>query len=195
MLIFTISFVLIIILMKRYNDKNYYSYEDYERDERERKEAMDIIISQRLSEKFGNKYKLPVKNKLLEEYLHNSKLMYEPLDYLQEIEYAEKIQNGDKNSYVSFISKHLNIVPKIVEELNIHGLHRELIHVGNQGLIEAVKSYDGKVRFKQYADKFIRNNIKREIKFNSSEYSQPYQEEQPIVPRHRICLTCASRSN
>ena len=192
MLIFIISFVLIIILLKRYNDKNYHSYEDYVR---EQKEAMDLIISQRFSEQFGNKYKLPVKNKLLEKYLHNSKLMYEPLDYLQEIEYSEKIQNGDKNSYESFLSKHLNIVPKIVEELNIHGLHRKLIHVGNQGLIEAVRSYDGKVRFTQYADKFIRNNIKREIKVNSSEYSQPYQEEQPIAPRHRICLTCASRSN
>ena len=39
------------------------------------------------------------------------------------------------------------------------------------------------------------NNIKREIKVNSIEYSKPYQEEQPIAPRHRICLTCASRSN
>ncbi|MDC0202081.1 hypothetical protein OAJ56_02435 [Flavobacteriales bacterium] len=192
MLIFIISFVLIIILLKRYNDKNYHSYEDYVR---EQKEAMDLIISQRFSEQFGNKYKLPVKNKILEKYLHNSKLMYEPLDYLQEIEYSEKIQNGDKNSYESFLSKHLNIVPKIVEELNTHGLHGKLINVGNQGLIEAVRSYDGKVRFTQYADKFIRNNIKREIKVNSSEYSQPYQEEQPIVPRHRVCLTCASRSN
>ena len=156
---------------------------------------MDLIISQRFSEQFGNKYKLPVKNKILEKYLHNSKLMYEPLDYLQEIEYSEKIQNGDNNSYESFLSKHLNIVPKIVEELNTHGLHGKLINVGNQGLIEAVKTYDGKVRFTQYADKFIRNNIKREIKVNSSEYSQPYQGEQPIVPRHRICLTCSSRSN
>lgn len=178
--------------MKRYNDKNYYSYEDYVR---EQKEAMDLIISQRLSEQFGNKYKPPVKNKFLEEYLHNSKLMYEPLDYLQEIEYAEKIQDGDTKSYESFISKHLNIVPKIVEELNTHGLHGKLINVGTQGLIEAVKTYDGKVRFIQYADKFIRNNIKREIKVNSIEYSKPYQEEQPIVPRHRICLTCQSRRN
>ena len=192
MLIFIISFVLIIILLKRYNDKNYHSYEDYVR---EQKEAMDLIISQRFSEQFGNKYKLPVKNKILEKYLHNSKLMYEPLDYLQEIEYSEKIQNGDKNSYESFLSKHLNIVPKIVEELNTHGLHGKLINVGNQGLIEAVKTYDGKVRFTQYADNFIRNNIIREIKVNSSEYSQPYQEEQPIFPRHRVCLTCASRSN
>ena len=145
MLIFIISFVLIIILLKRYNDKNYYSYEDYVR---EQKEAMDLIISQRFSEQFGNKYKPPVKNKFLENYLYNSKLMYEPLDYLQEIEYAEKIQDGDTKSYESFISKHLNIVPKIVEELNTHGLHGKLINVGTQGLIEAVKTYDGKVRFK-----------------------------------------------
>ena len=192
MLIFIISFVLIIILLKRYNDKNYYSYEDYVR---EQKEAMDLIISQRFSEQFGNKYKPPVKNKFLENYLYNSKLMYEPLDYLQEIEYAEKIQDGDTKSYESFISKHLNIVPKIVEELNTHGLHGKLINVGTQGLIEAVKTYDGKVRFIQYADKFIRNNIKREIKVNSIEYSKPYQEEQPIVPRHRICLTCQRKRN
>ena len=191
-----IVLVYIIYITHRWNERMDKKLEELERNifqsERNNFQDMNKVLNLQLDEisEIKRTSKSPTLDKYLQE-IERSELLTKE----EEVELAQKIKEGDKIALEKLTQANLRFVVPISEKYENKGLSLpDLINEGNLGLIKAAKVYTGKVRFVKFANKFIRNNIRREIQVNSGKYSQPYQEEQPIVPRHRICLTCASRS-
>ena len=111
----------------------------------------------------------------------------------EEIECSRKIQDGDKLALERLVLSNIRNVIEAVESINKHGLHPDLIEIGNQGLIEAAELYNGKIRFRKFADKFIRENIQNEINLNNAAYKHPYADPD-LRPKQRICITCMNRN-
>ena len=111
----------------------------------------------------------------------------------EEIECSRKIQDGDKLALERLVLSNIRNVIEAVESINKHGLHPDLIEIGNKGLIEAAELYNGKIQFRKFADKFIRGNIQNEINLNNEEYTRPYIDPD-LRPKHRVCLTCMNRN-
>jgi RNA polymerase primary sigma factor len=80
------------------------------------------------------------------------------LSYEQEKEYAKRIQQGDKKAVEELIESNLKLVVKIARKFNSK-FPLDLIQEGNLGLIRAVESYDGSVRFSTYAGYWIKQRI------------------------------------
>ena len=111
----------------------------------------------------------------------------------EEIECSRKIQEGDKLALERLVLSNIRNVIEAVESINKHGLHPDLIEIGNKGLIEAAELYNGKIRFRKFADKFIRGNIQNEINLNNEGYKHPYADPD-LRPKQRICITCMNRN-
>jgi DNA-directed RNA polymerase sigma subunit (sigma70/sigma32) len=86
----------------------------------------------------------------------------------EEVELAQKIKEGDKIALEKLTQANLRFVVSISKEYQNQGLSLpDLINEGNLGLIKAAQVYTGEIELRKFADKFIRENIKREIKVHS----------------------------
>jgi len=88
------------------------------------------------------------------------------LSYEEEIEYAQKVLNGDEEAKQKLIESNLRLVVSIAKKHTNRGLKMlDLIQEGNMGLMKAVEKfeYEKGFKFSTYATWWIRQAITRAI--------------------------------
>ena len=88
------------------------------------------------------------------------------LSYEEEIEYAQKVLNGDEEAKQKLIESNLRLVVSIAKKHTNRGLKMlDLIQEGNMGLMKAVEKfeYEKGFKFSAYATWWIRQAITRAI--------------------------------
>ena len=88
------------------------------------------------------------------------------LSYEEEIEYAQKVLNGDEEAKQNLIESNLRLVVSIAKKHTNRGLKMlDLIQEGNMGLMKAVEKfeYEKGFKFSTYATWWIRQAITRAI--------------------------------
>ena len=88
------------------------------------------------------------------------------LSYEEEIEYAQKVLNGDEEAKQKLIESNLRLVVSIAKKHTNRGLKMlDLIQEGNMGLMKAVEKfeYEKGFKFSTYATLWIRQAITRAI--------------------------------
>jgi RNA polymerase sporulation-specific sigma factor len=91
-----------------------------------------------------------------------------PLTKEEELEWIEKLRNGDKDARNVLINHNLRLVAHIVKKYSNSLEADDLISVGTIGLIKAVDSFDGSKGFllSTYASRCIENEILMLIRAN-----------------------------
>ncbi len=107
----------------------------------------------------------------------------------QEVELAEKIQNGDKNARSLMIRANLRLVVKIAQDYSNYGLPlSDLISEGNIGLMKAVERFDPEKggKLSTYAAWWIKQSIKRALSNQSKTIRLPVHMVDKIARMRRI---------
>ena len=91
-----------------------------------------------------------------------------PLTKEEELEYIEKLKQGDKDAREVLINHNLRLVAHIVKKYSNSLEADDLISVGTIGLIKAVDSFNGEkgVLLSTYASRCIENEILMLIRAN-----------------------------
>lgn len=95
-------------------------------------------------------------------HVENSNIFPKPLSKAKELEYFEKMSNGDKNARNKLIEHNLRLVAHIVKKYTQSSAEQEeLISIGTIGLIKAVSTFDYKkgAKFATYASRCIENEV------------------------------------
>lgn len=95
-------------------------------------------------------------------HVENSNIFPKPLSKAKELEYFEKMSNGDKNARSKLIEHNLRLVAHIVKKYTQSAAEQdELISIGTIGLIKAVSTFDYKkgAKFATYASRCIENEV------------------------------------
>lgn len=95
-------------------------------------------------------------------HVENNNIFPKPLSKAKELEYFEKMSNGDKNARNKLIEHNLRLVAHIVKKYTQSAAEQdELISIGTIGLIKAVSTFDYKkgAKFATYASRCIENAI------------------------------------
>lgn len=101
---------------------------------------------------------------------------YHPLSKNEEINLAEKIHAGDKQSLNRLIESNLRFVVSVAQTYANQGVPIEdLINEGNLGIIEAAKRFDGKKNFKfiSFAVWWVRQAILKALAEQSRHFRVP----------------------
>ena len=109
----------------------------------------------------------------------------------QEIELAEKIQNGDDQARALMISSNLRLVVTIARDYVNLGLPLlDLISEGNIGLTKAVERFDPAKRAKlsTYATWWIRQSIRRALSNQAKTIRLPVHLGDKVSKVHRVAL-------
>src|SRR6266516_4241102 len=109
----------------------------------------------------------------------------------QEIEFAAKIKNGDRNARALMISSNLRLVVTIAQDYANLGLPLlDIISEGNIGLMKAVERFDPSKRAKlsTYAAWWIRQSIKRALSNQSKTIRLPVHLGDKISKIRRVAL-------
>lgn len=95
-------------------------------------------------------------------HIENNTAFPKPLSTKKEIEYFEKMFNGDSTAKDILIKHNLRLVAHIVKKYySITNDQDDLISIGTIGLIKAINtfSFDKKVKFSTYGARCIENEI------------------------------------
>ncbi len=95
-------------------------------------------------------------------HVENNNIFPKPLSKAKELEYFEKMSNGDKNARNKLIEHNLRLVAHIVKKYTQSAAEQdELISIGTIGLIKAVSTFDYKkgAKFATYASRCIENEV------------------------------------
>jgi len=107
-----------------------------------------------------------ISEKILTTYKKEVERNYKPLTKEQECELAKRIKKGDKKAVKDLVMANLFFVINIAREYSNYRVPQlDLINIGNLGLIDAAKKFDGSKNFKfmTYAVWFIRRDINRAL--------------------------------
>ncbi len=107
----------------------------------------------------------------------------------QEVELADKIQQGDKNARSLMIRANLRLVVKIAQDYSNYGLPlSDLISEGNIGLMKAVERFDPEKggKLSTYAAWWIKQGIKRALANQSKTIRLPVHMVDKISRMRRI---------
>ncbi len=114
---------------------------------------------------------------------------YSLLNYEQELDLSQRIENGDHEAHHSLINANLRLVVKIAKayvspEMGL----MDLIQEGNLGLIKAAEKYDHRkeVRFSTYASWWIKQSISRAITNKKRAIRLPHRKEESLKRLQRI---------
>ena len=107
-----------------------------------------------------------ITDKILATYKRDAERHYKPLTKEQECALAKRIKKGDNKAIKELVMANLFFVINIAREYSNYRVSQlDIINVGNIGLIEAAKKFDGSKNFKfmTYAVWHIRKNINRAL--------------------------------
>lgn len=107
----------------------------------------------------------------------------------EEIELAEKIQQGDKSALNKLVTANLRFVISVAKQYQNRGLSLEdLVAEGNCGLIRAAELFDGKkgIRFISYAVWWIRQSILKAIYYTANDVRLPTSQIEPNSKLNKI---------
>lgn len=108
---------------------------------------------------FGKGFETSMANrKFIESYLNDIR-GFEPLTEEREIELAALIKNGSRRAEEELTNANLRLVVSIANSYGTMMPMEDVIQNGNIGLVEAVRTYDGRCRFVSYATIMIRKYI------------------------------------
>lgn len=108
---------------------------------------------------------------------------YTLLTFEEELELAEKIEDGDMTARQRLINSNLRLVVKLARAYKVSGVSLlDLIQEGNLGLIKAAERYDFRkqVRFCTYAAWWIKQAITRFLTDRSRSIRLPYRKEEAL---------------
>jgi len=108
---------------------------------------------------------------------------YTLLTFEEELELAEKIENGDMKARQRMINSNLRLVVKLARAYKVSAVSLlDLIQEGNLGLIKAAERYDYRkqVRFCTYAAWWIKQAITRFLTDRSRSIRLPYRKEEAL---------------
>jgi RNA polymerase primary sigma factor len=112
----------------------------------------------------------------------------------EEVNLAERIQNGDQEARVHMIKANLRLVVKIAQGYANYGLPLvDLISEGNLGLMKAVERFDPHkgAKLSTYASWWIKQSIKRGLADQSKTIRLPVHIVEKISKMRRLALTLA----
>ncbi|MDD5464491.1 MAG: sigma-70 family RNA polymerase sigma factor [Candidatus Moranbacteria bacterium] len=128
-------------------------------DEDENENEEDVPLEVAFAEESGNDIIRKYLNEIGKQHL---------LTREQEVELAQKIKNGDRESFEKFVSSNLRLVVKWAKRYskNYHLKLLDCIQEGNLGLMKGVERYDWRrgFKFSTYGSWWIRQAIQRAIK-------------------------------
>lgn len=108
---------------------------------------------------------------------------YRLLTLEEEVDYARRVQKGDKDALESLINANLRLVVKIakayvVPEMNL----MDLVQEGNMGLMSAARKFNPErgVRFSTYSSWWIKQSILRAVSWKRRSIRLPLRRENSI---------------
>ena len=110
----------------------------------------------------------------------------------EEVELAERIQNGDEDARAHMIKANLRLVVKIAQGYANYGLPLlDLISEGNIGLMKAVERFDPHkgAKLSTYASWWIKQSIKRGLANQSKTIRLPVHIVEKISKMRRLAIT------
>jgi RNA polymerase primary sigma factor len=117
---------------------------------------------------------------------------YPPLNHVQEIELARRIQDGDEDAVRELVESNLRFVVAYAKRYrNPNVPFLDLIHEGNLGLIQAAKKYDPShegqdVKFITYAVWWIRQAILHALAEHAGSFRLPQKQANTLYRMERI---------
>lgn len=126
------------------------------------------------------------------QYYLNNISRYPLLTAQEEVYYAQRVRNGDKQAKEHMINSNLRLVVRFARDYRSRGLDFiEVIAEGNLGLIRAVEKYDPDLgyRFSTYAGWWIKQAMERGIAEKSKDIRLPVH----IVVQLNRCLRAAKQ--